>query len=65
MGTGGFVAVLIGSLAVLVPLQRRIIECPDPEAVGEMRQRWFSGHIGRSFLSVLSFVATALAAASG
>ncbi|MDQ4069800.1 MAG: DUF1772 domain-containing protein [Actinomycetota bacterium] len=65
VGTGGFVAVLIGSLAVLVPLQRRIIECPDPEAVGEMRQRWFSGHLGRSSLSVLAFVATALAASSG
>ena len=64
VGTGGFVAVLIGSLAVLVPLQRRIIASGDPDAVGEMRERWFAGNLGRSSLSVLAFVVTAIAVAA-
>jgi hypothetical protein len=65
LGAGGFLAVLIASLAVLVPLQRRIISCSDPVAVGEMRQRWFSGNLGRSSLSVVAFVATAVASSVG
>jgi hypothetical protein len=40
----------------MVPLQRRIIatrgETADIEA---MRLRWFSGNLGRSVLSILSF----------
>ena len=65
VGAGGFLTVLVASLAVLVPLQRRIISCPDPEAVGEMRQRWFRGNLGRSSLAVVAFVATAVAASAG
>jgi anthrone oxygenase-like protein len=64
VGAVGFLVVLIASLAVLVPLQRRIIGSPDSEALGEMRERWFGGNLGRSTLSVIAFVATAVAASA-
>ena len=64
VGAVGFLVVLIASLAVLVPLQRRIISSPDSEALGEMRERWFGGNLGRSTLSVIAFVATAVAASA-
>ena len=65
VGTAGFLAVLIASAAVLVPLQRRIINCSHPEAIGEMRRRWFRGNLGRAALSVVAFVVTAIASAGG
>ena len=64
VGAVGFLVVLIASLAVLVPLQRRIISSPDSEALGEMRERWFGGNLGRSTLSVIAFVTTAVAASA-
>jgi hypothetical protein len=64
VGAVGFLVVLIASLAVLVPLQRRIISSPDSEALGEMRERWFGGNLARSTLSVIAFVATAIAASA-
>lgn len=65
VAAGGFLAVLIASLAVLVPLQRRIIHRLDPEEVLGMRQRWFRGNLGRSALSVVAFVVAAVAASGG
>jgi hypothetical protein len=64
VGAAGFVATLAASLAILVPLQRRIVGTPPAEAkaIGEMRVRWFSGHLGRSMLAAASFVALAVAA---
>jgi hypothetical protein len=52
------ILVLLASLAVLVPLQRRIIATPSAQAedIEAMRLRWFSGNLGRSLLSVASFV---------
>jgi Domain of unknown function (DUF1772) len=57
LGAGGFILVLLASLAVLVPLQRRIIATPSAQAqeIEAMRRRWFSGNLGRSLLSVASF----------
>ncbi len=63
-GAAGLAATLIASVAVLVPLQRRIItraSTHDP-AVHEMRNRWFRGQLGRSVLSTMSFASLALAA---
>lgn len=62
-GAGGLIVTLAASVAVLVPLQRRIIaQAPArPSSAEEMRQRWFRGHLGRSVLSTASFVATVLA----
>jgi hypothetical protein len=58
LGAGGFILVLLASLAVLVPLQRRIVATPLGEGteIEAIRLRWFSGNLGRSLLSVASFV---------
>jgi hypothetical protein len=57
VGAAGFLVVMVASLGILVPLQRRILRTsPESgEAIHEMQQRWFSGHIGRAVLSVVSF----------
>lgn len=56
VGAAGLIIVLVASVAVMVPLQRRIIttrgQVDDIEA---MQRRWFSGNLGRSLLSVISF----------
>ncbi len=64
VGAVGFVATLAASLAILVPLQRRIVATPpaEAEAIDEMRARWFRGNLGRSMLGVASLVAVAVAA---
>ena len=64
VGAVGFVASLAASLAILVPLQRRIVATPpaEAEAIDEMRARWFRGNLGRSMLGVASLVAVAVAA---
>jgi hypothetical protein len=64
VGAAGFVVTLAASLAILVPLQRRIVATPPAEAkaIEEMRTRWFRGQLGRSMLSAASFVAVAVAA---
>ena len=64
VGAAGFFVTLAASIAVLVPLQRRIVATPPAEAkaIDEMRARWFRGHLGRSMLAVASFVAVAVAA---
>jgi anthrone oxygenase-like protein len=63
LGAGGFILVLLASLAVLVPLQRRIIATPSAQAqeIEAMRRRWFSGNLGRSLLSVASFALLVIA----
>jgi hypothetical protein len=64
LGAAGFVVTLAASLAILVPLQRRIVATPPAKAkaIAEMRARWFRGHLGRSILVTASFVAVAVAA---
>jgi hypothetical protein len=64
VGAGGFVLVLLASLAIMVPLQRRIIATGATEGgdVEAMRTRWFSGNLGRSILSLVSFALVAVAA---
>ena len=63
VGVAGFVVTLAASLAILVPLQRRIVATPPAEAgaIDKMRARWFRGNLGRSMLAVASFVAVAVA----
>jgi hypothetical protein len=64
VGAAGFATTLVASLALLVPLQRRIVATPPEEAktIDEMRARWFRGNVGRSMLAVTSFGAVAVAA---
>ena len=63
LGAAGFIATLAASLAILVPLQRRIVATKSAEAgrIDKMRARWFSGNLGRSMLAVASFGAVAVA----
>ena len=57
IAAAGFLVTLIASVTVLVPLQRRIIASSpqQPDMSEAMRRRWFSGSLGRSVLSVVSF----------
>jgi|SRR3712207_6346864 len=60
----GFGVTLLASLAVLVPLQQRILAAAQqpPDAIEEMRRRWFSGHRGRAALAAACFTLAAIAA---
>lgn len=62
-GAAGFIVTLVASVAVLVPLQRRIIggRLAQPSDFEATRARWFQGHLGRSVLSMASFASTVLA----
>ena len=64
MAALGFVLTLAGSLAFLVPLQRKIIATPaaQPNAIDLMRLRWFRGNLGRSVLATASFILGVVAA---
>ena len=66
-GAGGFLAVMLASLGILVPLQRRILRTPveSSDAVHQMQQRWFTGHVGRAVLSTVSFTLVVAGAAVG
>ena len=58
----GFAVTMLASLAVLVPLQRRIIALgAESESVDTMQLTWFRGHIGRSVVSTISLVLAAAA----
>ncbi len=64
VGAAGFIVTLVASVAVLVPLQRRIIASgEEASALEAMRHRWFLGHLGRSALSLASFLLVAIAVA--
>ena len=64
LAAAGFGVTLIASLAVLRPLQRRIIASSpqQPDAIEAMRRRWFSGHRGRATLAAACFTLAAVAA---
>jgi hypothetical protein len=60
-----FLAVLVGSVAGLVPIQRRLV---DPASdlttadVERLRTRWLRGHLIRTLLALVAFVLLAVAA---
>ncbi len=64
VGAAGLIVTLIASVAVLVPLQRRIIVSSpqQPDTIETMRRRWFRGHFGRSALAMACFTLVAIAA---
>ena len=64
-GAAGLALALAGSVAFLVPLQRRIIATPlhQADAIEAMGLRWFRGNLGRSILATASFALVAAAAA--
>ncbi len=59
----GFATTLFASLAIMVPLQRRMIRLgADPAVpIRDMRSRWLKGHLGRAALTLVSFVLLAAA----
>lgn len=63
LGAAGFILIVLASLAVMVPLQRRVVATTVADAgdLEAMRARWFSGNLGRSLLAVASFALTVLA----
>jgi hypothetical protein len=62
VGAAGFVLTLIGSVAILVPLQRRIIADSEHRLdLVALRGRWLLGHLGRTLVGVTSFVLVAIA----
>ena len=66
IGACGFLAILIGSVAVLVPLQRRMISSSSLEAgaLERMRHRSIRGHLERTVVGVASFLLAASATAA-
>ncbi len=64
IGAAALMVILIASLTVLVPLQRRIVRSPGLEQreVVQMRDRWLRGHRGRSIVAMASFALLVVAA---
>jgi Domain of unknown function (DUF1772) len=63
IGAAGFILTLTGSVAVLVPLQRRIIAGSGQRLDMEtLRGWWFLGHLWRTVFGVTSFLLVAIAA---
>lgn len=64
-GIAGLVVTLVGSGAILVPLQRRLVRTrPPDDEVGSMRNRWMVGHLIRTLLALVSFALLAIATTS-
>jgi hypothetical protein len=63
VAAAGFLVVMLASLGILVPLQRRILHSTEeePATIEGMQRQWFSGHFGRTALSVASFILAATA----
>ena len=64
IAAAGFLVTLVASVAVMVPLQRRIIAASpqQPDRIEAMRRRWFTGHRGRSVLAAACFTLASIAA---
>jgi Domain of unknown function (DUF1772) len=61
---GGMLIVLAGSLAWLVPIQRRLVAsapAPPPADVVRLRARWLRGHLARAALALAFFVPAVVA----
>jgi Domain of unknown function (DUF1772) len=67
LAAGGYLIVLFGSAAWLVPLQRRLVasrpEQPSPE-LENLRARWLRGHLVRTVVALASLTFAAVAAVS-
>ncbi len=65
LGAAGLALTLAGSIAFLVPLQRRLIANPSDDPNRQvMRTRWLRAQAGRATLSMASFVAVVVAVVS-
>lgn len=58
VAAAGFLVILVGSVAWLVPIQRQLVGSGSqqtPVSVESMRARWFRGHLIRAALAVVLF----------
>ncbi|MGH2819267.1 MAG: anthrone oxygenase family protein [Actinomycetota bacterium] len=65
MAAAGFFAVLVGSVAVLVPIQRRLVAAGSDQSsanTDRLRARWLRGHGIRTIVALVFFVLAAVAA---
>jgi Domain of unknown function (DUF1772) len=64
LAAGGLLLVLVGSAAVLVPIQRRLV-ASGPQApaaaVERLRARWLGGHLVRTAVALAVFVLAVVA----
>jgi Domain of unknown function (DUF1772) len=67
LAAAGFLAVLIGSGVLLVPVQRRLVsseaELPSPEAE-RLRRLWLRGHVIRTAVALVALVLAVVASIS-
>jgi hypothetical protein len=64
LAAGGFLVVLVGSAALLVPIQRRLVRsgsAPSSEDVAELRARWLLGHLVRAAVALGCFALAVVA----
>jgi Anthrone oxygenase len=65
VAAAGLLVVLVGSVAWLVPVQRRLVsrELPSPEAE-RLRSQWLRGHVIRTVLALAALALIVVAAVS-
>jgi hypothetical protein len=63
VATAGFLLILIGSVAWLIPIQRTLKAGTDlpPATVEGLRSRWLRGHLVRTVVGVAVFIVVAVA----
>jgi hypothetical protein len=64
LAAAGFLVVLVGSAAWLVPIQRRLVASgsePPSVAVEALRAQWLGGHLARTAVALAGFVLAVVA----
>ena len=64
LAAAGLLVVLVGSVAVLVPIQRRLVASgsePRPAAAEALRVRWLGGHLIRTAVALAGFALAVVA----
>jgi hypothetical protein len=64
LAAGGFLSILAGSVAVLIPIQRVLVRSGSersPADVERMRTRWLRGHVIRTVAALVLFILAVVA----
>jgi Domain of unknown function (DUF1772) len=64
LAAGGFLLVLVGSAAVLVPIQQRLVasgSAPPSADIEELRAKWLRGHLARTAVALACFALAVVA----
>jgi hypothetical protein len=66
LAVAGFLIILVGSAAWLIPIQRRLVAsgAERPPELERLRAEWLRGHLIRTFAALASLTLAVLAAAS-